>query len=864
MSSMMVSTMSILTTCALLASLLCVSSGARDAFPVMTFNIRYDNPADGPNQWPNRVDLVLDTIASVQPAALAIQEALPHQLRQVLDRFPSFQVVGDTRSGDGQGEFSGLLIDVSTLEVLDSGHVWLSPTPDEVGSVGWDAALTRTATWAMLRKWGTSGPSFVIVGTHFDHRGELARVKSAQFIVEQISTWSKGKNLPVLIMGDLNATPESDCLAVFAHAGFAPCIETEEGTFHQFRGVRTGPRIDYILRNARWQIEGSEILRAADGVPVASDHDAVAVLVKPFYARGTIGRPRHLKSSWQPPSSQLLNLASLSLPDTIVQHAERTAGVLADRGRSETDHHQLSWVQAGFAYPFFLPEIAIDLTESVAGIAENLSNVRQLTAYALDASPRPGKQPRGSVATAEQVLALLAVPADTFYIEEESIGLVDVITRSMDVDFAALVRSIQIPAERQPSILGRANPPGVTGTILAAAQGPNGWRVLGGDGANTYDMAVIGEVFDLGGDDHYTASDLVIGDRLVVDLNGDDVYTGTDRQGPAAGLFGTSIIDDRGGHDRYGVVGGKFSTAAGAFGVGMIIDRGGNDVYMGTQWSIGAAVYGAGIILDLGTGSDQYLGDYLSDAVGGPRGFGFVFDEGGDDRHVADGPTPSAYGTEGVHAAFSQGIGFGYRKYAAGGIGLLCDMAGDDVYQAGEFSQGGGYYHSLGVLRDYGGNDVYHGNRYAQGFGVHQAFGVLMEDGGDDVYTAMTAADQGSAWDIAAGALVERGGNDSYTANGMAQASAAQQAIAYLIEISGDDTYQASNPGQGGSGSNAYHWDATKAFSFSVLHDLAGQDTYSLGRKNGETTVTNPDPKAKGSGVGVCVDTQASENFTPQ
>ncbi|MBT5383256.1 MAG: hypothetical protein HOL13_10490, partial [Phycisphaerae bacterium] len=110
--------MSILTTCTLLASLLCVSGGARDAFPVMTFNIRYDNPADGPNQWSNRVDLVLDTIATVQPAALAIQEALPHQLRRVLDRFPSFQSVGDTRSGDGQGEFSGLLIDVSSLEVL--------------------------------------------------------------------------------------------------------------------------------------------------------------------------------------------------------------------------------------------------------------------------------------------------------------------------------------------------------------------------------------------------------------------------------------------------------------------------------------------------------------------------------------------------------------------------------------------------------------------------------------------------------------------------------------------------------------------------------------------------------------------------
>jgi endonuclease/exonuclease/phosphatase family metal-dependent hydrolase len=861
---MMMSRMSILTPCVLLVSLFCVCSSYGESFPVMTFNIRYDNPADGANQWPNRAHLVLETIATVQPAALAIQEALPHQLQRVLNRFPSFRPVGETRSGDGQGEFSGLLIDVSVLEVLDSGQVWLSPTPAEVGSVGWDAALTRTATWVMLRRCGSTGPAFLIVGTHFDHRGEMARVKSAELIVEQIPLWTNGKKVPVLIMGDLNATPQSDCLGVFADAGFAPIIETEAGTFHRFSGAVDGPRIDYILRNARWHIEGSDILRAADGASTASDHDAVAARVRPISARGTIGRTRQLKTVWHAPSSQLLDLAALSLPEDIIQHAHRTAGVLESRGRSETDHHQLSWVRAGFAYPFALPEIAMDLTDAVAGLAQTPSNIRQLAGYAIDASPRRGERPQGDIRAAEQVLALLAVPADTFYIQDESIGLVDVINRSMDVDFDAIVQSIRVPEATKPPVLGHAKPPGVQGTILGAEQGLNGWRVVGGDGPNIYDMAVIAEVFDIGGNDQYTASDLVIGDRLVIDFAGNDAYTGTDRQGPAAGLFGTWIIDDRAGNDRYGTVGGKFSTAAGAFGVGMIVDRGGNDVYMGTQWSIGAAVYGAGIILDLGDGSDQYLGDYLTDAVGGPRGFGFVFDEAGDDLHVADGPTPSVYGTANVHAALSQGIGFGYRKYAAGGIGLLCDLAGDDVYQAGEFSQGGGYYHSLGVLRDYEGNDVYRGNRYAQGFGVHQAFGVLLEDGGDDMYSAMTAADQGSAWDIAAGALVERGGNDSYAAGGMAQASAAQQAIAYLIECAGDDTYQTIRPGQGGSGSNTYHWDGTRAFSFSLLNDRAGDDTYSLGRKNGEITVTNPDPEAKGSGVGVCVDTDSIESLSAQ
>ena len=236
-----------------------------------------------------------------------------------------------------------------------------------------------------------------------------------------------------------------------------------------------------------------------------------------------------------------------------------------------------------------------------------------------------------------------------------------------------------------------------------------------------------------------------------------------------------------------------------------------------------------------------------------------MFDERGNDFYKSDGPKPSVYDTPDVHCAFSQGIGFGYRKYTAGGIGILCDVSGDDKYQAGEFSQGGAYYHGLGILRDFSGDDVYHGNRYAQGFGVHQAFGVLIDDEGNDIYKAMTAANQGSAWDIAAGCLLDKSGNDSYFANAMAQGSAAQQAIAYLIDLDGVDSYVGTTPAQGESGKNTYHWDATHAFSFSLLLDLGrDEDLYSLGRKNNSTETTQPNPETDSSGdtsgIGLFID----------
>ena len=826
---------------------------------LMTFNVRYNNPADGDNSWPHRSDLVARVIQDAKPAALAIQEALPDQLHFLEERLSSFQRVGVARNGENAGEFSGLLIDTDKLELLDSGQIWLSETPEDPTSIGWDAALPRTATWARLRRWGSSDPVFLLIGTHFDHRGEAARDHSAALIVSNLDAWCDAKSLPVAIMGDLNALPESACLETFRAAGFKSAVSSPEGTFHGFSGRRDGPKIDYILLNDRWATRRADIIRGrADNRP-ASDHDAVLAAVSPLAPRGTIGRPRKLTQEWTPPHRILADLSVLPIPGPILESARKTESVISARGMSETDHHQLSHVLAGFQHPLALPELGLSMTDRIDHLAENPALIQSIAADMLDAPPQPGERPTGNRARAERALALLKVPSGTFYLEDESFSLLDLINESMGGDFGAIVASITIPGTESQPFFGKAKPPGATGTILAGERGANGWRVVGGSGSNTYDMNLIAEVFDMGGDDRYTAGDLVLGDRLVVDLGGDDIYTGTQHQGPAAGLFGTWIIDDRGGDDRYGQEGGAFSTGAAAFGVGMILDRDGNDVYMGTGWSIGAAVYGAGIILDLGSGNDRYLGDFMTDAVGGPRGFGFVFDEAGDDVHIANGPTPSVYDTPDVYASFSQGIGFGYRKYAAGGVGMLCDLAGDDHYEAGEFSQGGGYYHSLGVLRDFSGNDIYDGNRYAQGFGVHQAFGVLIDDAGDDRYAAMTAADQGSAWDIAAGALLERSGNDSYRADGLAQGSAAQQALAYLLDLGGNDTYICNTPGQGGSGVNTYHWESTRTLSFSLLVDSDGDDTYSLDRAAGAVTVTpgGAIPAAPNeAGIGICIDTR--------
>lgn len=51
--------------------------------------------------------------------------------------------------------------------------------------VGWDAALTRIATWVKLQDKKT-GQILMVVNTHFDHIGTEARRNSALLIIEKL------------------------------------------------------------------------------------------------------------------------------------------------------------------------------------------------------------------------------------------------------------------------------------------------------------------------------------------------------------------------------------------------------------------------------------------------------------------------------------------------------------------------------------------------------------------------------------------------------------------------------------------------------------------------------------------------------
>lgn len=373
--------------------------------------------------------------------------------------------------------------------------------------------------------------------------------------------------------------------------------------------------------------------------------------------------------------------------------------------------------------------------------------------------------------------------------------------------------------------------------------------VIGGTGDNTYDMSYLQRVLDLGGNDTYIWPEDFYASKhgsthVIIDVGGNDTYRSDSAfAGPGVGVFGGAIIDDFSGNDTYTST--KLgSMAMGLFGIGIILDRAGDDTYTNTGpesgWSQGVGFYGVGMIIDR-EGRDTYHAEKLSQGVGGPRGFGAIIDGGGHDIYQANGPNyGSAYATPGVYLGMSQGFGFGVRGYAAGGVGLIDDMSGNDQYIAGEFSQGGGYYFGLGLIRDHAGHDLYHANRYGQAFAAHQAAGILIDDAGDDTYWSMTAASQSGVWDESVTLLLDKSGNDAYRCDGLGIGAASMQAIGIFIDLEGDDRYSA-NPGAtiGQSGSNTYHYDSAGVMSFSGFFDLGGNDAYpSAVRANAEAKAT--------------------------
>jgi hypothetical protein len=397
---------------------------------------------------------------------------------------------------------------------------------------------------------------------------------------------------------------------------------------------------------------------------------------------------------------------------------------------------------------------------------------------------------------------------------------------------------------------GNVKVEGVTGRVVARIDTPAGAIIIGGKGPNTYQLDKMGDVaavIDLGGDDTYI--DGIVGLArpvlVIIDLAGNDTYKGT-RPGIQGGaILGVSMLLDLEGNDTYQAV--DVAQGSCVAGIGILVDYAGNDRYLGLRRVQGQALGGVGILIDR-AGNDDYHAAMWAQGFGAPLGFGLLDDIEGDDHYYCGGKWRDSYPETPGCEGWGQGVGAGLRQVADGGIGVILDGAGDDVYEFDYLAHGGGYWCGAGFARDFGGNDkrlitrkAYDGGprtepkfqRFGCGWGCHYSVGYLFDDRGDDVYEG-TIMGTGMAWDCSVGVLCDFGGNDRYEATGgLTQACGAQAGLGILYDYDGDDVYLGYGQGYVQPDSAlSYHSPSACGGNFGFLIDYGGKDKYGCGAKN--------------------------------
>lgn len=249
---------------------------------VMSFNIRMNTTADGDNQWPNRKDVAAEVVKTNQVDLLGTQEVLPVQLNDLKQRLPEYNAIGVGREdGKEKGEFCAIFYKKDRFEEEKSGNFWLSETPEIAGSKGWDAACERVATWVVLKE-KSSGRKIFYINTHLDHMGQTARREGVKLLLAR--TRELAGDLPVIITGDFNATPDTEVIKLITEQSefinsrtIAAAVSGNAGTFHNFGKIPVERRnfIDYIFVSKNIDVESFTVLPDELNGILTSDHNPV-------------------------------------------------------------------------------------------------------------------------------------------------------------------------------------------------------------------------------------------------------------------------------------------------------------------------------------------------------------------------------------------------------------------------------------------------------------------------------------------------------------------------------------------------------------------------------------------------------------
>lgn len=232
----------------------------------MSYNLRSSRLEDGEDAWEHRQDGVADVLRAHSPDLIGFQEAQKEQLDDLRERLSAYTYVGSGRlDGETEGEYCAIGHRNDRFELLEQSTFWLSETPDEPGSTGWDASHSRITTYALFEDLVTDG-EVCAFNTHFDHQsppdkpGDMARQKSAHMLRTRIDQIDPA--VPIVLTGDFNCREDEEVYRLMTNDGegdrslrdarYASRLghHGPTTTFNNFDEPQPGLKIDYVFVTA--------------------------------------------------------------------------------------------------------------------------------------------------------------------------------------------------------------------------------------------------------------------------------------------------------------------------------------------------------------------------------------------------------------------------------------------------------------------------------------------------------------------------------------------------------------------------------------------------------------------------------------
>lgn len=246
-----------------------------------TFNLRCNTKHDKINMFDIRKGLILDKIMKESPDIIGFQEMLPPMYEFIKRHLTGYTIVGRSRGADYNDEHVDIAFKTDTIDIFGLDFFWLSPTPYIPGSrYEEQSGCPRITTSGMFKHKDMKTP-FRVYNTHLDHVGEQARVLGMKQILEKITADNKLIKLPVFVMGDMNAVPDSETIRMACEYKDVPLVDLTSdisGTFHGFNDEYSC-KIDYIfadVETAHIQHTVTPWHECTFGIYL-SDHDPICV-----------------------------------------------------------------------------------------------------------------------------------------------------------------------------------------------------------------------------------------------------------------------------------------------------------------------------------------------------------------------------------------------------------------------------------------------------------------------------------------------------------------------------------------------------------------------------------------------------------